>query len=242
LTRPEFLVADESGRTVTLSSTFHIRLGNCLSMRCFVSHPRVVKSLIALGFLAFAAVLQAQRDRSSLTGTVVDNGGGVIPGVSVRAVEKGSGLARVTMTNREGVYAIAGLVGGSYSVTFTRAGFAPVRFESIDQPVGLTRTLDVTLTLSAKGEHVTVSEAVAQLDRTTAALGQGVEQKQVEELPLNGRNWASLTALVAGAFDSGGSNQRSVRFAGRGLVGSRTGAVFRRFSLSVSSPFPLGLG
>jgi hypothetical protein len=182
-----------------------------------VCHPKPVKCLVSIGFFALAVVLQAQRDRSSLTGTVVDNGGGVVPGVSVRAVERATGLARETITNREGVYALAELPGGAYSVTFSRAGFAPVNFENIDQTVGLTRTLDVTLTVSAQGEQITVSEAVVQVNQTTAALGQGVEQKQVNDLPLNGRNWASLTALVPGAFDSGGSNQRSIRFAGRGL-------------------------
>jgi Carboxypeptidase regulatory-like domain len=180
-------------------------------------HLKTARLLALAGWLAPAMVLQAQGDRSSLTGTVVDKAGGVVPGVLVRAVEKATGLARETVTNREGVYALAGLPAGLYSVAFTHAGFAPLHFENIDQPVGLTRSLNVTLTVSARGEEITVSEAVVSLNQTTAALGQGVEQKQMNDLPLNGRNWASLTALVPGAFDSGGSNQRSIRFAGRGL-------------------------
>lgn len=105
---------------------------------------------------------------------------------------------------------------GAYSVTFTRTGFALVHFDNIDQAVGLMRLLDVTLNVTAKGDEITVSEAVVQLNQTTAALGEGVEQTQVRDLPVN-RRWSSLTALVPGAFDSGGSNQRSIRIAGRGL-------------------------
>ena len=62
-----------------------------------------------------------------------------------------------------------------------------------------------------------VSSQTAQLDETTNALSGRAESKQVQDLPLNGRNWSTLTALVPGAVDTGGSNQRSIRFAGRGL-------------------------
>ena len=55
------------------------------------------------------------------------------------------------------------------------------------------------------------------MDRNTSAVTGLIEREQADELPLNGRNWASLTAFVPGAVDTGGSNQRSVRFAGRGL-------------------------
>jgi len=64
---------------------------------------------------------------------------------------------------------------------------------------------------------VNVSGITSQLDETTAALSARTEPEQLKELPLNGRNWSTLTALVPGAVDTGGSNQRSIRFAGRGL-------------------------
>jgi hypothetical protein len=69
--------------------------------------------------------------------------------------------------------------------------------------------------VAGRSESVVVS--AQQLDLTSNALGSSVSQKQVQELPLNGRNWSTLTALVPGAIDSGGSNQRTIRFAGRGL-------------------------
>ena len=69
----------------------------------------------------------------------------------------------------------------------------------------------------AANERVEVSASSALMDRNTSAVTGLIEREQADELPLNGRNWASLTAFVPGAIDTGGSNQRSIRFAGRGL-------------------------
>ena len=62
-----------------------------------------------------------------------------------------------------------------------------------------------------------ISASSELIDRNTSAVTGLIERKQADELPLNGRNWASLTAYIPGAIDTGGSNQRSIRFAGRGL-------------------------
>jgi hypothetical protein len=88
---------------------------------------------------------------------------------------------------------------------------------SVEQTIGLTRTLNAILSVASQDEQVAVSVPAGQLDQTTASLGSRTEHRQVTGLPLNGRNWSSLTALTPGAIDSGGSNMRSIRFAGRGL-------------------------
>ncbi len=102
-------------------------------------------------------------------------------------------------------------------MTCLAPGFQPAIFESIEQTVGLTRTLDISLAVGGDTQQVKVFGLTAQLDETTAALSARTETEQVKDLPLNGRNWSTLTALVPGAVDTGGSNQRSIRFAGRGL-------------------------
>jgi len=73
------------------------------------------------------------------------------------------------------------------------------------------------MAVGAETQQVKVSAEASPFDRTSAALASNTDPQQVKELPLNGRNWSTLTALVAGAVDTGGSNQRSIRFAGRGL-------------------------
>jgi hypothetical protein len=83
--------------------------------------------------------------------------------------------------------------------------------------IGRTHTLEATLQVSGGKERVEVSPASAMMDRNSSAVTGLIERTQADELPLNGRNWSELTAFVPGAIDTGGSNQRSVRFAGRGL-------------------------
>ncbi len=106
---------------------------------------------------------------------------------------------------------------GRYTVKFDHPGFQTLTFLDVEQVIGRTRTLDATLQISGGEERVEVSAGSELMDRNTAAVTGLIERKQADELPLNGRNWAALTAFIPGAIDTGGSNQRSVRFAGRGL-------------------------
>jgi hypothetical protein len=76
--------------------------------------------------------------------------------------------------------------------------------------------LKATLQVSGGEERIEISASSEQLDENSSALGTRIEQTQVKELQLDDRNWATLTALAPRAVDTGGSNQRTVRFAGRG--------------------------
>lgn len=83
--------------------------------------------------------------------------------------------------------------------------------------MGQTGTLNVTLGLGTKEEEVTVSESTVELDKVDVTVGGEVDEQQVNELPINGRNWATLTSLAPGAIDNGAGDQRTIRFAGHGL-------------------------
>jgi Carboxypeptidase regulatory-like domain/TonB dependent receptor len=168
---------------------------------------------IILGLVSFSL---AQTDRSGLNGTVSDPSGRVLPGVQVVAVQNVTGLHREATTSPGGTYDIPELPVGTYTITFARPGFQSLRFDAVVQWLGETRTLNVTLQVAGTKERVDVSATVQPLDQTSSTVGIDVEHKQIEELPLNGRNWATLTVLAPAAVDTGGSNQRSIRFAGRG--------------------------
>jgi hypothetical protein len=175
-------------------------------------------SVVALFFVASLSVLSAhaQVDRTSLNGTVTDPSGRLLPDVQVLAFDAATGLRRETLTSRRGTYDIPELPVGTYILTFTRSGFQSLRFENVIQEAGKTRTLNAALPVGGAREEVDVSATRQALDQTSNSLGTEIDQKQVSELPLNGLNWATLTALASGAVDTGGSNQRSIRFAGRG--------------------------
>ena len=126
-------------------------------------------------------------------------------------------LRRVAETSGSGTYTMSELPVGSYTVTFTGNGFATLAVDRVVQTVGQTRTLNASLHIAEGEERVTVSAGSALLDTNSPAVTGLIERTQADELPLNGRNWAALTAYIPGAIDTGGSNQRSIRFAGRGL-------------------------
>jgi len=168
--------------------------------------------------LALLPVLTlAQLDRSSLIGTVTDSEGARIPGAAIKAIQVETGAERDTETSSQGTYALDGLPVGRYAILFSKTGFSTVRVDQVDQSVGQTRTLDAQLRVSAGAESTTVREPLVRLETANAAVGAPVEQEQLRQLPLNGRNWSSLTALSPGAIDNGPSDQRTIRFAGHGL-------------------------
>jgi len=179
----------------------------------------VMRALFLLSgtVLCLAAFSLAQVDRAGLRGTVADPSGGVLPQTHVTAVHFSTGLKRETTSSAEGTYDIPELPVGNYTITFEHAGFKTLTFVDVEEVIGRTRTLDATLEVSGQDEHVEVSAASALMDRNTSAVTGLIDREQADELPLNGRNWASLTAFVPGAVDTGGSNQRTIRFAGRGL-------------------------
>ena len=158
----------------------------------------------------------AQVDRAGLNGTVTDSSGRVLPKTHVTAVHNATGLRRETTSSSSGTYDIPELSVGIYTITFNHEGFKALTFVDVQQEMGRTRTLDAILRVSGGRERVEVSASSEQMDKTSDALGIGISKVQAKELPLNGRNWANLTAFQPSAVDTGGSNQRSIRFAGRG--------------------------
>jgi len=185
-----------------------------LSAWRFGSPTLLLHFFFAIAWLAPFA--RAQVDCAGLNGTVTDPSGLVLPGAQVTALHNATGLERKTTSSSAGVYYITELPVGNYTVTFEHPGFKTVTYVDVEEVLGRTRTLDATLHVSGNNERVAVSTSTEQIDKTSDALGGRVEQEQARQLPLNGRNWATLTALVPGAVDTGGSNQRSIRFAGRG--------------------------
>ena len=188
--------------------------------RRFDRKPIVHRGLRAsIGFsaiLLIASLSYAQVDRSGLSGTVTDSSGRLLAQAHITTVQNSTHLRRETVSNSNGSYNIPELPVGVYTVTFDHPGFKTLTFVDVEQVIGRTRTLDASMQVAGGEERVHVAASSEQMDNNTDALGGRIEKAQAQKLPLNGRNWATLTALVPGAVDTGGSNQRSVRFAGRG--------------------------
>src|SRR5438105_9814177 len=142
----------------------------------------------------------AQVDRATLTGTVTDSTGAVIVGARVEAVSTGTALRRETITGANGAYDLPGLAIGSYSVTISKEGFRAVQYKDVELSVGQSRTLDAQMEVGEVSTQVEVVDAAA-LNRSSAEVSVVVESQQVRNIPLNGRNWASLMLLAPGAIN-----------------------------------------
>ncbi len=187
----------------------------------FTGNSSMLQSVrVSIGFSALfflTSICIAQVDRSGLAGTVTDSSGQLLPQSHVTVVENATGLQRETISDGSGNYSVPQLPVGVYTVTIEHDGFQKLQFVDVEQVIGRTRTLNAALPVAAGEESVNVSSASALMDRNPSAVTGLIESEQAEELPLNGRDWSELTAFVPGAIDTGGGNQRSVRFAGRGL-------------------------
>jgi len=185
-------------------------------MRVFRGCAPVIVALLLTPF-GPCRLLQAQVERTTITGIVTDQQRNLVPQCEVRALEKDTGFQRTTLTTSQGNYELPGLPPGVYSVRFFKSGFAALTVGGVEQVVGQKRTLNVRLELAPGKAETTVTESVAQLQEVDATVGAAIEQAQVQDLPINGRNWATLTALAPGAIDNGAGDQRTIRFAGHGL-------------------------
>jgi hypothetical protein len=128
-----------------------------------------------------------------------------------------TGLRRTTVTNAEGLYDITGLPVGSYSLTITKNGFKPAAVDRIDLQYAETRTIDAKLEVGVTADTVTVAASVEALNRTNAEVDGVIESPQIKEIPVSGRDWASLMLLAPGAINYKDGTQRNIRFSGHSL-------------------------
>ena len=136
---------------------------------------------------------------STINGTVTDPTGSSIPGARVTATEVETTLSRSTVTNSDGLYALGSLRPTTYTLTIEAPGFRASSQTGIILQANDTLTMNIKLELGAASEVVNVEAAAAQVDTATATVSQVVDSARIVELPLNGRNPAQLTTLVAGA-------------------------------------------
>ncbi len=164
---------------------------------------RSVFRIVALVFvmLAAAAGVQAQEITATVTGAVVDQTGAALPGVMVSARDVGKGITTETTTSTTGRYTIPYLPTGEYDITFTLSGFKPVVTKGIALHVNDRREVNATLGVAGVSEAVEVS-AAAQMIQATPAVQTLMGAVQIQELPLNNRNFAQLATLVPGVSSS----------------------------------------
>jgi carboxypeptidase family protein/TonB-dependent receptor-like protein len=151
----------------------------------------------ALWLLLSPAASAQTATGASLAGRVVDSQKSPLPGVTVNATDKSTGFSRTTVTTTDGTFRLPSLPVGVYAVTATLEGFATVTAESVELTVATERRLEFTMSSASLKEIINVVYE-APLVQTSPSIGTTVDQKELENLPLNGRQFANLATLAPG--------------------------------------------
>jgi hypothetical protein len=209
---------------------------------------RILFTGLLLSLLPASALAQ---QAGQIVGSITDGKGEAVPGATVKAIEAGTSFARTASTDSAGRYVLPGLRPTQYEIVVEAKGFRGFRRTGVELLANQSLTANVTLEVGTLSETVNVVGGVAQVDTTTATLSEVVDRSRIVELPLNGRDAARLSTLVAGTaivsvstetgksipgglrLSSNGSQARQVAFKLDGV--SNTDFFFQE---NQSFPFP----
>src|SRR5262247_1020327 len=146
-----------------------------------------------------AAIAQAQSISGRITGVISDQTGAVIPNASVTVTNDGTGAARRVTADGNGLYVAAELPAGFYTIKVEGGGFAVATRTRVKVDVGLETRVNVILTPGATAAAVNVRDEAPLLQQDSGGLADIVNNKQVDSLPINGRDYRRLTTLTPGS-------------------------------------------
>ena len=168
-----------------------------------------------LCLLLLAGVVLAQVEQATITGTVTDMSGAVVPAARVAAANIRTGVTGETQTNNEGHYRLPYLHPGEYELTVTKDGFEKARVAGVNLAVGLTATVNVNLKPGSIQQEIVVTATAVRLEQQTSALGAVITGRQMIELPLLGRNPYDLVLLAPGVLPKGSAGVGPIINGGR---------------------------
>jgi hypothetical protein len=165
--------------------------------------------LFAAAIVLFAASAFAQE--ATIFGAVADSTSGALPGVTVTATSLATGRTHTDVSNERGEYRLRGLAPGRYKVQAELSGFATIVVPDIELLVGQNRSVPFAMQVATLTETVTVTGESPLVDISSTQVAGNVDRRQMEELPLQGRNWMELAMQVKGITANAVDNNPGVR-------------------------------
>jgi hypothetical protein len=192
-------------------------------MRLNVFGGRVFATSIILVFVALtvfmASQAHAQVSGATLTGTVTDSSGAIIPNAQVAITDVATGVSRTVSSGDAGLYNAPNLLPGTYEIRVTAMGFSTQVQKGITLTVGAQQALDFKMQVGQVNQTVEVTTEAPTVELTSSTLSAVVDATTVRELPLNGRSWTDLAALQPGVGQIGIMQSFNNGGAGRGNRG-----------------------
>jgi hypothetical protein len=154
--------------------------------------------LLLVVWIVLAAAASARAQEASVIGTVADETKAVLPGATVTATNLETGGQTVAITGQDGEYRLLKLPPGRYKLQAELTGFSTVIFPSVELLVGQNATVPFIMKLAQVNESVTVTGESPLIDTSSSQVAGNVDRRQMESMPLQGRNWMELSKLVKG--------------------------------------------
>lgn len=173
------------------------------------------KGLLAVAFLLAVCLAFGQQNTGTITGTVSDQQGAVIPGASVEVRNVSTNALFTAATNEGGLYTAPGLAVGEYEVSAESAGFKRAVRSGLTLQVNQIARVDLQLEIGQVTEIIEVTGEAPLVDTGDATLGEVIERRRVSDLPINGRSALALTLLTAGVISNSGPTNSG--FGDRGI-------------------------
>jgi hypothetical protein len=168
----------------------------------------------------FAAALtpfaHGQSDTGRISGTITDPSTAVIPNAVVTVKNEKTGQSRKVVANQDGLYLVTQLGPSTYTITAESPGMAPAEYKGITLQVGQERTLNIAVQPAAVATEIRVSSGdLAVLETSSSSISGNVSEREVAELPINGRQISQLYMMTPGAVNFGSGTFDDIRFNGR---------------------------
>ncbi len=176
-------------------------------MQLIRSALKASAGLVLVLLLAVPVCLQAQSDNARISGTVTDTSGAAIPGATITVTNLGTSAIQKVTSGGSGDFNVAGLPPGRYKAEVAASGFSG-QVQNIQLEVSQVQALNFKLAVGAVSTEIQVTDAAPQVDTTTSNTGLVIQDRQLADLPLNGRNFTQL-ALLAPGITRGQSNNSS---------------------------------
>jgi hypothetical protein len=171
---------------------------------------RTLRTLVGALVVLLSGLDAWAQTTAQINGTVVDDGGGVLPGATVAALQTETGFRREVVTTEAGAYTLPNLPIGPYRLEVTLSGFRTYVQTGIVLQVNSNPVIPVKLQIGSLEERITVEAATPLVETRNPSIGAVIDNEAVEALPLEGRNVASLVILAGGAVDTGNPSSRSL--------------------------------
>jgi hypothetical protein len=219
--RPRRVLHSQAGRVLGQTKSFfpHVSVGPTMQ-HLLASTLSLVLVLSAAAVLSLQAGAQVRF--GSVVGTITDNSGATVSGATVKLTNLGTNETRTAQTSSAGTYVFPNLNAGLYKVEVQMAGFKQFIRDKVEVQVDLASRVDAGLQVGNVSETVEVVNEAPPLQTDSASLGTTIGQKEVESIPLSGRNVNNMLTLVPGVVAQGGTYGNAVNNQGGG---ARTNAI-----------------